>query len=491
MRSVWLVVIWALSVTLAGLGLAVGCSSSPAKTQAGGDGGDASTQDVTAESAVDAGPDINQNPDVYPASHHPIPQLDYNGGPVIQHPRVVTVTFTGDPHRDGERGFNHFIVTSSWWQQTAESFCIDGGTYGGECVGAGSAVAPEGGAWLPDGSTADGGDGYLDVELAYDFPSLTVADSDIQTWLANHILAGDFPPSTDQTIYVIFFPSTATITTGSGNQLSTSCQQFAGYHGSIPAPDGGAGRPTYAVLPYCTYGISDDFDYQQLTFATSHELAEAVTDPDVNVFTPSGDSLTAFYLFTNDAWVAQPNNLSGVGGECGDLCALVSEPTVFVGGGGNPYDESGYNVTRIWSDQAAAQSMQPCQPWSPVYFGAALRTTAQPIPPDNHVSDGYVFVKRGQSVQVIADVFAQAPLPHDLLLYTGVPKLNATDPSDLAAPDDLITVTLSQQQVNNGDGVIVTFAAPSKASVGPYWMVIRSVLETNNYNDWPVIVYVQ
>ena len=68
---------------------------------------------------------------------------------------MVTVTFTGDPHRDGERDFTHFILTTAWWQQTAEGFCIDGGPYGGQCVGEGTSVAPEGGAWRPDGSTAD------------------------------------------------------------------------------------------------------------------------------------------------------------------------------------------------------------------------------------------------------------------------------------------------------------------------------------------------
>jgi len=83
-------------------------------------------------------------------------------------------------------------------------------------------------------------------------------------------------------------------------------------------------------------------------------------------------------------------------------------------------------------------------------------------------------VKRGQSVDVVADVFSQALLPHDFLLYGGVPKLGARSPSDLSAPANLITVTFSQQQVNNGDGVVVTFSAASESTTGPYSMVIRS-----------------
>jgi hypothetical protein len=112
---------------------------------------------------------------------------------------------------------------------------------------------------------------------------------------------------------------------------------------------------------------------------------------------------------------------------------------------------------------------------------------------EGHESDGYVIVKRGQSVNVIADVFAQKALPHDLALYAGQNKgpYETTDPSDVAAPGDGITVALSQTQVNNGDGIIVTFTVPSNGLTGDYPMVIRSVLETNDYNDWPVIVHVE
>ena len=57
-------------------------------------------------------------------------------------------------------------------------------------------------------------------------------------------------------------------------------------------------------------------------------------------------------------------------------------------------------------------------------------------------------------------------------------------------PDDLVTVTLSQNQANNGDGITVTFSAPKNADPEDVRVVIRSVLETNDYNDWPVIVHV-
>ena len=471
MRSTWLLLSLVLAIAGCVFGLAVGCSSSSAGTPVtSGDGGDASTADVVPEAAADVGPDNEQDPDVYPSTHHPIPQIDYNGGAIIQHVRLVTVTFTGDTHRDALRGFDHIITGTGWWTQTAEGYCVDGGAHAG-CVGGGSATAPEGGAWLPDGSTADAGDGYLDVELAYDFPSQGIADSDIQTWLAGHIVAGDFPAPDDQTLYALYFPKTTHIQL---DPQTASCLQFGAYHDSAPVQyDGGTPfLAAYAVMPYCDYGQGDLFNYNQVTLSASHEFAEAVTDPH-----PNRD--TAYYLQGNDAWLGA---LSYGGGECGDMCTYVADDS---------YDESGYNVQRIWSNQAAAQSKQPCQPFDRPYFAAALRTQSQKIPPDDHLSDGYVFVKRGHSVDVVADVFSQAPLAHDLLLYAGQDKFGATDPSDMAPPGDNLQVSLSQQQVHNGNGVVVTFTAPNSASAGDFRMVLRAVLDKSDYNDWPILVHVE
>jgi hypothetical protein len=482
MWRTWLVLAWVVGVALAGMGLAAGCGSSSAKAQATPDAGDATADGPLAEAELDAGPDINQDPDVYPANHHPIPQLDYKGGPILQHIRVVTVTFVGDPHRDSFRDFDHYIVTTPWWKETAEGYCIDGGA----CVGDGTAKAPEGGAWLPDGSTADGGDGYLDVELPYDFAGTAIQDSDIETWLQGHVAAGDFPAPDAETVYALYFPKTTVISQGQGSTplcVDTDYGVILGYHYQISLTPPGASAPMtaqYAVLPYCDLGGGDDANYQFATTTASHELAEAATDP-----TPE---VPAFVLTTNDAWATSG---SIAGGECGDMCENVAN---------NTYDESGYTVQRIWSNTAASLSMQPCQPWTPTYYGAALRTTAQNIPASQlgppHISDGYVFVKRGESVDVIADVFSQAALPHDLLLYAGVPVYGAADPSTLDAPTGQVTVTISQQQVNNGDGVVVTFAAAknapaTNANTVPGYLVIRSVLDQTDYNDWPVLVWVQ
>ncbi len=457
-----------LGLPSAGLSIVSGCNGSNGSQAVSVDASpDVTAADATAE-AFDAGPDIDQAPDAYPADHQPIPQIDYNRGPILQNPRIVTITFAGDPNRDGYRSVDHVVTTTDWWKQTAEGYCLPDG---GACVGQGTANAPDGAAWLPDGSAADAGDGYLDVELAYDFAANTVDDAQIPPWLDKHIQNGDFPPPDSETLYVVYFPQTTTVT----DQDGVSCLAFGAYHNSGMA--GGRQTP-YAVIPYCDYGGGNVANYVQMQVAASHEIAEATTDP-YPLRAP------AFYLLTNDAWESAQ---SLGGGECGDMCEGLSNA--------DWPDTSGFTFQRIWSNQAAAQSMQPCQPAiSPnPYFAAALRAPA--IVVDGHTSAGYIVARRGQDTVGIADVFSQAPLSHDFLLYAGKNKGAATkSPSDLAPPDDYVTITFSREQVHNGNGVFVTFHVPSSAVPGDVRVVLRAVYTDptsgSDYNDWPVIVHVE
>jgi hypothetical protein len=465
MRSAWLLAAAAISLPLAGLSIVSGCSSSSASqaTDAGDDmtGGDV----VASPDVVDAGPDVDQPPSVYPADHQPIPQIDYNGGKIMQNVRIVTVTFVGDPHRDGLRGLDHYMTMTDWWQETAESYCV---SEAGPCVGPGVVTAPDGSAWLPDGSTEDAGDGYLDVELPYDFASGTVQDTQIGPWLDKHIGQGDFPKPDSQTLYVIFFPATTTIV----DQDGPSCLAFGAYHSSYRSTLPGGSNTAYAVIPYCDYGGGDMLNYTQVQVSASHEIAEVASDP------YPGPNL-AFYLTSNDAWEGAQ---SLGGGENGDMCEGLSNAN---------WPDTPYTYQRIWSNQAAAQSMQPCQPSpsSNPYFAVALRTP--PINVNGHRSAGYIVAKRGQSTVGIADVFSQAALAHDFLLYAGKNKGARTKtPSDLDPPDDGITITFSKQQVHNGNGVYVTFNVPSSAAPTDVHVVLRAVFESD-YNDWPVIVHVE
>src|SRR5262245_43797952 len=134
----------ALALALALPVVAFACSGSsdnPPPADAGAD-----VPDTGPPPDLDAGPDIEQPPDIYPAHHADIPQLDYLGGPVLDHLKLVTVTFyhavpaadagmvhVPDTLTKTLRSYDDFIVTSDWWHQTMTGYKVSdgsGGLYG-------------------------------------------------------------------------------------------------------------------------------------------------------------------------------------------------------------------------------------------------------------------------------------------------------------------------------------------------------------------------
>jgi hypothetical protein len=72
-------------------------------------------------------------------------------------------------------------------------------------------------------------------------------------------------------LYAIFLPPNVAVVMGGGR----SCQAFCGYHDAIDS------EIFYAILPYpgCDGCLGDLDRFDALTSTTSHELAEAITDP--------------------------------------------------------------------------------------------------------------------------------------------------------------------------------------------------------------------
>jgi hypothetical protein len=117
-------------------------------------------------------------------------------------------------------------------------------------------------------------------------PSITRTDlfqSDIETELANQIDAGavdsDGDPYNPNKLYMIHFPSNVTITDSNGNR---SCDVFCAFHWSF---EHNGKRIRYAVLPDlgsngCQNGCGGGSLLQNQESAASHEMMEAITDPD-------------------------------------------------------------------------------------------------------------------------------------------------------------------------------------------------------------------
>src|SRR5207248_9875800 len=136
-----------------------------------------------------------------------------------------------------------------------------------------------------------------------DVPPDTIDDAQIGQFIRAKITNNALPqPVPNQTLYVIYYPETTDITL----QGLHSCQGFGGYHNEVKISQ--TVSIPYAVMPNCgSFGQLDGLD--ALTYATSHELVEAVTDQ----FPMSNP---AYQLPEADdiAWAF------GGGGEIADMC---------------------------------------------------------------------------------------------------------------------------------------------------------------------------
>lgn len=198
-------------------------------------------------------------------------QLVYHGGPLLTSVQIFTSYWGADwrqpPLSDlaGQlNDFFSFIVTSPLLDQLAE-YSVEGFP-----IGQGSFL----------GSTT--------VDL--DLPALLV-DDQLQQILQDQITNNaDFPQPTANTLYFVFLPP-GVVSEVQGLQ---SCRDQCGYHEAI------GGQIFYAVIAHADCrGCTRDFPlFDSLTRVASHELCEAITDPN------------------GDGWFTD----GSPGEEIGDLC---------------------------------------------------------------------------------------------------------------------------------------------------------------------------
>jgi hypothetical protein len=100
-----------------------------------------------------------------------------------------------------------------------------------------------------------------------------VSDDQIQQALQGFIAAGTVPATTANTLYFLYLPPNCVSTLG----VAQSCKGpggFCGYHSNINQSIFYAVEP-FITCPGCSFGTILD----SLTKVSSHELAEAITDP--------------------------------------------------------------------------------------------------------------------------------------------------------------------------------------------------------------------
>lgn len=284
------------------------------------------------EASVDAGADTAPAVDygapssTYPAFKPNFAQITDNGGPKMKNPVVVSITWNTDSAQAGFDAFADAIGGTAYWKATTSEY------------GVGAAVS--------------GDANHVHVAT---MPPAKLADADLQMLVTEN--AGKtmgWPAPTSDTIYAFFLPpgtSLQTQTFGGGMQDACSAG-VGGYHDEVMI----AGKAvSYAVVPSCKGGGTP---VQESTLSMSHELIEAVTDPNPQ----SAPALTGF-----DADHFSFTYFQELQAETGDACEFFrasnfedkeTSPA--------PFD---YFVQRTWSNAGGAAGHDPCVPAAgKVYF---------------------------------------------------------------------------------------------------------------------------
>jgi hypothetical protein len=208
----------------------------------------------------------------------------YYGGSVFSNVRVVSVLWNSDILRNTKKqvpAFSAALVNSTYIDQMGEystlhQKAVNGHRSTKQVIGRGTY--------------------YGQVQLTPHNAAKQLTDADIQAELKRQIRNGVLPARDANTLYMIYFPGDIAIDLDG----LISCRDFGAYHfATNDAKIAPRRNIFYTVEPECDSG----FDY--LTYAASHEFAEAVTD---NVPTPGN---APDYP---QAW----NDTSG--SEVGDLC---------------------------------------------------------------------------------------------------------------------------------------------------------------------------
>ena len=237
-------------------------------------------------------------------------QLTYHGGPTLANPTISAIYYgdtwsSATPPKATESQISGFLasIVNSAYMDFLSSFDPKATKVGGRGKLAVNVTVP-----TKLGTTVE------------DHNQNGVNDpNDIQDMIRAEIGAGKIQESS--LIFVYLAPGTVVNFHNSDGTVDDSINQFRGYHTALTASDGNT--VYYAVMPYPAQPnnyASQLNDLQNLTEVTSHELAEAVTDPDGQT-----------------GWI-EDNPPAGNGGEMGDLAAtLADNPAPVSEGGGYDY----------------------------------------------------------------------------------------------------------------------------------------------------------
>jgi MYXO-CTERM domain-containing protein len=237
-------------------------------------------------------------------------KMVYGGGALIQHVKVFDIFYSANmADRDKYADFYTAILESAHVDMLQEYNVAN------YKIGRGSYI------------------GMYEDSKPVGNPMAPTTLSDPAAYLKGLITAGTVPMPDDDTLYMIYFPPGIDPMLNAGGQSANSCADltnpvFCAYHNSFligsqivrfgVMPDGNAG----GCKGLCG---ANPTAFQNMTDVSSHELIEAMTDPD-----------------DNTAWVDPKQGC----GEIGDICATNSAAEVGT--------VAGYTVQKEWSNKLNA-----------------------------------------------------------------------------------------------------------------------------------------
>ena len=156
----------------------------------------------------------------------------------------------------------------------------------------------------------------------------SISDSGVRNFIAGLLNSGKVNVATN-IIYGVFLPAGMKVTMSGG----ASCSTFCGYHGHF---NYGGLDIKYAVFPYLNCSackLSNLTVADMMTIVASHEIREAVTDPQLNAWYDSqgyeADDKCAWhnlYHMAEGGFVVQPEFSNGGGAYPGPGCIVPNPP---------------------------------------------------------------------------------------------------------------------------------------------------------------------
>lgn len=384
--------------------VAVGCSSKAQSAAAGGDAG--SGQPDGGGHPLEGG--AGDGGGFVPAFKPDVGQIVSAGGKLIAAPRLVTVTWDGDPNRAALEDFGDKLTVSGYWKSTTAEYGIGQGT-----SGAANHLHLAG---APPGRDPSDISAYLRAQLAAAAPTDGGAPS-------------GWPVPDDSTTYVVYIPRSAKM-----NPSTTKHSELT--VGSMHVPyvlvdEGGA--------------VAGQSDVDFATAGAGHEIAEVATNPHLST-DPAFGEFDALHL----AWKALSQD-----NEIGDICELYPDAE-YRGAGDLPY-----NLQRLWSNKSAAAGLNPCVPApSEPYYNVA------PLGLEN------VSVFMGAAVSPVSGYGYQVPIGGNkaikLGFFSSLPSaawtITATEGNWFSpASNKRLTIVVDKGTGNNGDVGQITVTANAKA----------------------------